>query len=83
MNNVANPQLIQGQLPTMDLAEKTRIAIETFRKQPGVARSINATHSLAAIGPMAEEIIRDHELLDAPPFPVTYIVSVPTVPGAV
>lgn len=61
---------VKGDLgPIFDSAatpSKNGILTETFRQQPGVVRSINATHSLAAIGPMAEEIIKDHELLDAP-----------------
>jgi aminoglycoside 3-N-acetyltransferase len=39
---------------------------ETFRKQPGVTRSIHATHSLAAIGPLANEICRGHQHCDTP-----------------
>jgi len=34
---------------------------EEFRKMSGVRRSLHPTHSLAAIGPWAEELIRDHE----------------------
>jgi aminoglycoside 3-N-acetyltransferase len=35
---------------------------ERFRRRPGVKRSLHPTHSLAGIGPRAEEILRDHEL---------------------
>ena len=45
---------------------KNGILTETFRKQSGVLRSINATHSLGAAGPFAATLIADHELLDAP-----------------
>ena len=39
---------------------------EAFRKQPGVSRSINATHSIAAVGPRLKALVAGHELLDAP-----------------
>lgn len=39
---------------------------ETFRQQPGVVRSLHATHSLAAIGPLAEEICAGHYRCDSP-----------------
>lgn len=45
---------------------KNGVLTETFRKQRGVLRSINATHSLAASGPLAGGLLEDHELLDAP-----------------
>jgi aminoglycoside 3-N-acetyltransferase len=47
-------------------ASRNGILTETYRKQVGVVRSINATHSLAGSGPLVEEITKDHELLDAP-----------------
>lgn len=34
---------------------------ETFRKYPGVKRSINARHSVCALGKMADYIIKDHQ----------------------
>ncbi len=34
---------------------------EVFRKRPGVLRSIHATHSVAAQGPLAEQLIADHD----------------------
>jgi aminoglycoside 3-N-acetyltransferase len=39
---------------------------ETFRKQPGVVRSIHSTHSLAAQGPLATELCSGHYLHDTP-----------------
>jgi len=37
------------------------IIAETLRKRPGAARSLNPTHSIAAIGGRAEELCADHE----------------------
>jgi aminoglycoside N3'-acetyltransferase len=37
---------------------------EVFRKQPGVLRSIHATHSLAASGRLAEELCANHYRYD-------------------
>jgi aminoglycoside 3-N-acetyltransferase len=45
---------------------KNGVLTEIFRNQTDVLRSINATHSLAAAGPLARDLITDHELLDAP-----------------
>lgn len=45
---------------------KNGILTETFRIQPGIVRSINATHSLAASGPREKALTENHELLDAP-----------------
>lgn len=39
---------------------------ELFRQQPEAVRSIQATHSLAAAGPLADEITRDHYSADTP-----------------
>ena len=39
---------------------------EFFRKQPGVIRSLHPTHSVAAIGAKAAEIIQGHEKDDSP-----------------
>lgn len=39
---------------------------ETFRKRPGVIRSIHATHSLAASGSQASEICASHYLCETP-----------------
>lgn len=37
------------------------IIAETLRKRPGAVRSLNPTHSIAAIGGRAEELCADHE----------------------
>jgi aminoglycoside 3-N-acetyltransferase len=39
---------------------------EVFRTQPGVVRSIHATHSLAVSGPIAKEVCADHYRQDCP-----------------
>jgi aminoglycoside 3-N-acetyltransferase len=39
---------------------------ERFRLYPGVKRSLHPTHSVAAIGPLAEELLRDHERSETP-----------------
>jgi aminoglycoside N3'-acetyltransferase len=33
---------------------------EAFRRHPGVLRSVHPTHSIAAMGPLADRIVRDH-----------------------
>jgi aminoglycoside N3'-acetyltransferase len=33
---------------------------ETFRRHPQVLRSVHPTHSIAAMGPLADRIVRDH-----------------------
>jgi len=39
---------------------KTGIIAETGRKRPDAVRSLHPTHSVAAIGPKADELTRDH-----------------------
>jgi aminoglycoside 3-N-acetyltransferase len=60
----------RGQLgPIFDPAvtpSKNGVLTEIFRKQPDVLRSINATHSIGAAGPLARDLTTGHELLDAP-----------------
>src|SRR5690242_7932293 len=34
---------------------------EAFRQTPGAIRSLHPTHSVAAIGPLAKELCKDHE----------------------
>ena len=42
---------------------------ETVRKWPGAARSNHQTHSVAALGPLADEITKDHESAQGPNSP--------------
>lgn len=39
---------------------------ETFRRRPGVVRSLHPTHSVTAIGPRAEEMLADHHHAPGP-----------------
>jgi aminoglycoside 3-N-acetyltransferase len=39
---------------------------EVFRTQPGVVRSLHPTHSVAAYGPKADEIVAGHEVAATP-----------------
>ena len=39
---------------------------DAFWRQPGVKRSLHPTHSIAAEGPGAVDIVRDHETCDTP-----------------
>jgi len=55
--------------PSIDLLETpcwTGIIPETFRKRPGAIRSIHPTHSVAAIGPVAEWLCAAHEISPTP-----------------
>jgi aminoglycoside 3-N-acetyltransferase len=49
----------------------TGIIPETFRKRPDAVRSLHPTHSVAAIGRKAVELVSDHELADFPCGPGT------------
>lgn len=39
---------------------------ELFRRMPGVSRSLHPTHSVAASGAHADELLRDHQLAETP-----------------
>jgi len=39
---------------------------EVFRSWPGVVRSLHPTHSVAALGPLARDLVADHELAATP-----------------
>jgi aminoglycoside 3-N-acetyltransferase len=39
---------------------RTGLITETFRQRPGVVRSLHPTHSVAALGPLAEQLTADH-----------------------
>lgn len=45
---------------------KSGMLAESFRKYPGVKRSINVQHSVCAIGKMADYLVSDHHLDDTP-----------------
>jgi aminoglycoside 3-N-acetyltransferase len=49
----------------------TGIIPETFRKRPEAKRSLHPTHSVAAIGPMADDLLKDHHLAKTPCGPDT------------
>jgi len=54
---------VDGQIQTYDpktTPSKIGHTTNQFWKMPGVLRSLHPTHSLAALGPAAEEICRDH-----------------------
>ncbi len=61
-HNAANP-------PVFDVRETpcwTGIIPETFRQRPEAVRSLHPTHSVAAIGPHAEYLTKDHHTCQTP-----------------
>jgi aminoglycoside N3'-acetyltransferase len=55
---------VQSQPPPFDpgaTPSTTGAITELFRKIPGTFRSFHPTHSVAAQGPLAQELLRDHE----------------------
>ena len=42
------------------------VVAEEFRKMPGVIRSFHPRHPVAAKGPMAKELLKDHEKASGP-----------------
>lgn len=63
------PEVLGEAAPVFDPAStpsQNGLVTELFRRQPGVVRSIQSTHSLALIGPRAREITSGHYLLDTP-----------------
>lgn len=52
--DVANTQSYTGLIP------------ETFRKRPGVVRSLHPTHSVASFGPATDRYLQDHEKSPTP-----------------
>jgi aminoglycoside 3-N-acetyltransferase len=50
---------------------KMGLITELFRRSPGVVRSLHPTHSVAARGPKAAELIADHHRADTPCGPGT------------
>jgi aminoglycoside 3-N-acetyltransferase len=56
---------------------------ETFRKRPGSMRSIHPTHSVAAIGPRAQQMLADHVLDSTPCGPNSPFHKLPHVKGQI
>ena len=55
--------------PVFDVREtpsRMGAVTEAFRRRPGVRRSLHPTHSVAASGPAAEEVVREHADADTP-----------------
>lgn len=55
--------------PVFDVREtpsRMGAVTEAFRRRPGVRRSLHPTHSVAASGPAAEEVVRGHADADTP-----------------
>jgi aminoglycoside 3-N-acetyltransferase len=55
--------------PPLDIASATTWAgaiPETFRRRPGVVRSLHPTHSVTAIGARASELLQGHHLAPGP-----------------
>jgi aminoglycoside 3-N-acetyltransferase len=61
------PTFNYGELPWQrdQTRSLTGIITETFRQIPGVIRSNHPTHSVAGVGPMAEEVLSGHENINA------------------
>lgn len=59
--NAAQPVFHQTLTPS-----NVGVLTNVFRRRPGVARSLHPTHSLAAIGPRAAELLAGHERDDTP-----------------
>jgi aminoglycoside 3-N-acetyltransferase len=47
-------------------AVSTGLICELFRRRPGVRRSIHLASSVAALGPHADFLVRDHHLTESP-----------------
>ncbi len=56
---------------------------ETFRRQPGVRRSIHPTHSVCGIGPRAAEILAGHEDDETPCGPNSPFYRLPKYQGQI
>jgi aminoglycoside 3-N-acetyltransferase len=63
-----------GNVPVYDPAStpsQVGAITDWFWRQPGVARSIHPSHSIAATGPLAQKLCTGHELTDTPCGPGT------------
>jgi len=56
---------------------------ETFRRTPGVRRSLHPTHSVCALGPRAEDLLAEHESDTTPCGPGSPFHKLPTVRGQI
>jgi aminoglycoside 3-N-acetyltransferase len=54
---------------------------EYFRTRPGTIRSVHPTHSLCAVGPRAEALLRDHYLDTTPAGPRSAFTKLPDIDG--
>jgi aminoglycoside 3-N-acetyltransferase len=58
-----------GHVPVFDIRQTPSVVgaiTDHFWRQPGVARSLHPTHSLACAGPAADELCRGHESCETP-----------------
>ncbi len=59
----------RGQIPVFDPARTPSLVgtvSDVFWRKSGVVRSLHPTHSIAASGPLAHELVAGHELTDTP-----------------
>lgn len=55
--------------PLFDIREtpsRMGAVTEAFRRRPGVVRSLHPSHPVAALGPGADDLVKDHELAATP-----------------
>jgi aminoglycoside 3-N-acetyltransferase len=60
-----NPAASYRERPVFDVRRQPSemgLLSELFRRRNGVRRSLHPTHSVSALGPLADELVRDHHL---------------------